>query len=239
MENEFISALKNYANFSGRATRRQYLMFVLYDFLIIIGLIVLSVFVVKFTFALPLYFLLTFIPTISIRVRRMHDIGRSGWWIIVPIMNIIYLFYPSVSDEREIKKQSPFFIVLIVLLCLLPIIGILAAIAIPQYQNYAIKAQISDAVSVGNEAKWQVENYIARNRVLPQNLRQTGFSGSSKFADKIEFNPDTNSIEIDLNIPSLAGKKIYLTRVEDVDKSIWGCHSEGINPIFVPPNCKN
>lgn len=82
---------ENYANFNGRARRKEYWMFVLVNSIISIPL----------SYVLPLaispelgligtvYSLAVFVPSIAVGVRRMHDVGKSGWYIIIPIYNLI------------------------------------------------------------------------------------------------------------------------------------------------------
>jgi len=86
--NYYIKVLQNYANFNGRARRKEYWMFVLFN--VIITLIL--------TFALQaaglqgfenIYTLGVFIPSLAVAVRRMHDVGKSGWFILIPIYNLI------------------------------------------------------------------------------------------------------------------------------------------------------
>ncbi|MXO06292.1 DUF805 domain-containing protein [Flavobacterium sp. HBTb2-11-1] len=83
---------ENYANFSGRARRQEYWMFSLISIVIYI---VLSVFglipAIGIVFSiLNLIFLLgIMIPSIAVGVRRMHDVGKSGWYIIIPVYSLI------------------------------------------------------------------------------------------------------------------------------------------------------
>jgi len=82
---------ENYANFSGRARRKEYWMFVLATTLISIPLNYILPLAVSPKLALlgTFYGLAVLIPSIAVGVRRMHDIGKSGWYIIIPIYNLI------------------------------------------------------------------------------------------------------------------------------------------------------
>ncbi|HEY4030989.1 MAG TPA: DUF805 domain-containing protein [Caulobacteraceae bacterium] len=85
---------KHYADFQGVASRKEYWMFFLFNFIasILVG------FVAGFIH-LPaigsLYSLAVLLPSIGIAVRRMHDIGKSGWWVLAPFYNIWLLCQPS------------------------------------------------------------------------------------------------------------------------------------------------
>lgn len=86
--------LKKYADFNGRARRKEYWMFVLFSILIgiPIGLVDEMLFDVS-SGGTGILGLITslglFIPSIAVAVRRMHDVGKSGWFCLLPIYNII------------------------------------------------------------------------------------------------------------------------------------------------------
>ena len=89
-----IDALKDgfnrFADFSGVSSRSQYWYFIL-------GTTIATVIAqVAFgDFAGNLVSIITLLPTIAVAVRRMHDVGKSGWFILVPIYNIVLLVKPS------------------------------------------------------------------------------------------------------------------------------------------------
>ena len=79
----YIEVLMKYAELDGRARRQEYWMFVLIN----IGI---SVVLGMFSNILGmLYALIVFIPSITVGVRRLHDTGRSGWWLLVGIIPAI------------------------------------------------------------------------------------------------------------------------------------------------------
>ncbi len=87
--------LRRYAEFSGRSRRKEYWMFVL--LMLIVGIVVGMVeAALGLTGALgpygPLSLLIglaTLVPSISVSVRRLHDTGRSGWWLLLIFLPII------------------------------------------------------------------------------------------------------------------------------------------------------
>lgn len=83
-------AINRYADFSGTTTRAQYWLF----FLGANGSIFLAAAIAGSVIGnvLSVFFL---IPTITAGVRRLHDVGKSGWFILVPVYNIILLSSPS------------------------------------------------------------------------------------------------------------------------------------------------
>mgnify|MGYP003386164366 CR=1 FL=1 len=95
----FIDALKQYANFNGRARRKEYWMFILVYMIINMVLAVLGLEMISMLVGLILL-----IPSISIATRRLHDTGRTGWWqliILIPIIGLIVLIVFLVQDSHD------------------------------------------------------------------------------------------------------------------------------------------
>ena len=85
----YVSVLKNYANFKGRARRKEYWMFVLCNFIIgiVFGLLT-TVVPVLWVLSL-IYSLAILIPGLAVAVRRLHDTSRSGLWILISLVPLI------------------------------------------------------------------------------------------------------------------------------------------------------
>lgn len=111
---DFNQALKagfiNYANFDGRASRSEYWWFILA--IIVLGLVLdaveglatgKSMFSSDFFVLSAIFSLATLIPSISVATRRLHDIGRSGWWQLIglTIIGLIPLIYWLVRRGDE------------------------------------------------------------------------------------------------------------------------------------------
>lgn len=99
----YIDAFKNYANFSGRARRKAYWMFVLFWFIAaVIAGIVDYILGTNGIFG-SLYVLGTLLPYLALSIRRLHDIGKSGWWFfiqLVPLIGGIWLLVLYVTDSQ-------------------------------------------------------------------------------------------------------------------------------------------
>jgi uncharacterized membrane protein YhaH (DUF805 family) len=106
--NWYVGVLKKYAEFSGRARRMEYWMFVLFNIIISI---VLSVVDALAGLRLEsgqgilgtLYALAVLIPSIAVGVRRLHDTGRSGFWILIgliPCIGAIVLIVFMIQDSQ-------------------------------------------------------------------------------------------------------------------------------------------
>ena len=92
--NWYLEVLKKYAVFSGRARRKEYWMFVLFSTTIgvVLGFAegILGLFPETTESILGnVYGLAVLLPSIAVGVRRMHDTDHSGWWILMPIVNLV------------------------------------------------------------------------------------------------------------------------------------------------------
>lgn len=90
----YLGVLKKYAQFTGRARRKEYWMFVLFNFLIslVLGLIdgLLGLGGESGIGLLGgLYTLAILVPAIAVSVRRLHDTGRSGWWLLIALVPLV------------------------------------------------------------------------------------------------------------------------------------------------------
>lgn len=95
--NYYITVLKKYAVFSGRAQRAEYWYFFLFHFIFSIVLGIVSAAIgdnINIIIGL-LYSLAVFIPGLAVMVRRLHDTNHSGWWLLallVPLIGILGIF---------------------------------------------------------------------------------------------------------------------------------------------------
>lgn len=107
--NWYIKVIRNFVNFKGRARRKEYWMFQLFNFLIAFSLGVVAgiVDLVSKSGNLWLdgtnlaYTLFIFLPSLAVGVRRIHDIGRTGWWVIVPVVGLVFLFFKTQPQDND------------------------------------------------------------------------------------------------------------------------------------------
>jgi uncharacterized membrane protein YhaH (DUF805 family) len=106
--NWYIEALKKYAVFSGRARRKEYWFFVLFNviFSFVLGFIDGMMGNVHMESGMGLlggvYSLLLLIPGIAVSVRRLHDTNRTGWWVLlglIPIIGALVLLIFMIQDS--------------------------------------------------------------------------------------------------------------------------------------------
>jgi uncharacterized membrane protein YhaH (DUF805 family) len=88
--NWYLEVLKKYAVFDGRARRTEFWMFALFTFLITLALgIVEGVLFGDSSFLSGLYSLGVLLPSVGVSIRRLHDTGRSGWWLLITLIPIL------------------------------------------------------------------------------------------------------------------------------------------------------
>jgi uncharacterized membrane protein YhaH (DUF805 family) len=109
----YIGVLKKYAVFDGRARRKEYWMFFLFNFIVSIVLGIIdgvigtggngSVGILG-----GLYALAVLLPSIGVGIRRLHDTGRSGWWLLigfVPLIGVLVLIFFFVTAGNPGPNQ--------------------------------------------------------------------------------------------------------------------------------------
>ncbi len=111
----FKIALRKYAVFTGRARRKEYWFFVLFYLLIAIGLgfidSVLGLGSEEFGLLSGLFGLAMVVPAFAVAIRRMHDTGRSGWWVLVnfiPLVGwLIFIWFATRDGEPGPNAYGP------------------------------------------------------------------------------------------------------------------------------------
>lgn len=104
----FIGSLKKYVVFTGRASRREFVNFLLWNLILSFA----AGFIEGLLF--PEYLLVTgqsmlgniltialLLPQISVGIRRMHDVGKSGWYSLIPIYSLVLAFTKGDANENQ------------------------------------------------------------------------------------------------------------------------------------------
>ena len=98
--NWFIEALKKYAVFTGRSRRKEYWFFALFYILIAIVLGIVDG-VIGLGMLSPLGTLALLVLSLAVSIRRLHDTGKSGWWLLVPVVPIVFMLQDSQPGGNE------------------------------------------------------------------------------------------------------------------------------------------
>ncbi len=112
----YLMVLKRYAQFSGRSRRKEYWMFTLINIIISLAIYLPSCMVVTRYFVVSMilvvlsfiYGIAVLVPGLAVAVRRLHDIGKSGWMLLVgliPIVGGIILLVWAASDSQPGDNQ--------------------------------------------------------------------------------------------------------------------------------------
>jgi uncharacterized membrane protein YhaH (DUF805 family) len=86
----YLEVVKKYAVFSGRARRKEYWMFTLFNVIIGIGISLAETLLGGSGMITNNYYLAVMIPSFTVGVRRMHDTDHRGWWLLLPIVNLVF-----------------------------------------------------------------------------------------------------------------------------------------------------
>lgn len=109
----FLKVIREYANFEGRARRKEYWMFRLFSILLGLAVLMLDSLIMReYNFYVPvttcIFILGLIIPTIAVTVRRLHDTGNSGWMYLVsliPFIGGIWLLVLTILDSTYGENQ--------------------------------------------------------------------------------------------------------------------------------------
>lgn len=105
----YLYVLKHYALFDGRASRTEFWMFTLINFLVGIAGFLISLIGLGIIYGL--YSLAVIIPTLALQIRRLHDTNRSGWWILLGLIpavgSIILLIFDLLPGDAEPNDYGP------------------------------------------------------------------------------------------------------------------------------------
>jgi uncharacterized membrane protein YhaH (DUF805 family) len=99
----YLEVLKKYAQFDGRARRAEYWYFALVNTIVVVALIALDFAADIYPILTGLYAFAVLFPSLAVAVRRLHDTGRTGWWILVALTVVgaivLLVFYVQDGDS--------------------------------------------------------------------------------------------------------------------------------------------
>lgn len=110
----YLGVLKKYAVFSGRARRKEYWMFFLFNWIFSIAAVLLDNLIGTansnsgYGVISIIYSLAVLLPSLAVGIRRLHDLGKSGWWIfiaLIPLVGAIWLIVLYATAGQPVENQ--------------------------------------------------------------------------------------------------------------------------------------
>lgn len=190
---------------------------------------------------------------VSLDGYRRQVAAGSGFWMS---FHELVASYPWTSKRvvrvldknPEIPRRSPLAYVFAVfvpyagrmgagfgLLIYVYLIGIIAAIAIPAYQNYAVRAVLTQAMSESQAARQQLTEYYVSQNKIPQTLGEAGLAGQLPNGVRLSLDPD----HMALTVHSLKGDLVFTPRRNSDGGIVWTCSGgEGTKREQLPLSCR-
>jgi uncharacterized RDD family membrane protein YckC/type II secretory pathway pseudopilin PulG len=122
----------------------------------------------------------------------------------------------------------------------IPVIGILAAIAIPAYQDYTARSKMASVVAYAHLVTQAVENYYQRHNAIPASIEETGLAAPSEPTVRDAYiNPNNGVVTLAMNFKPIEGGKLIFIPSEDAGGNItWTCRSDEIKEKYLPGECR-
>ncbi len=167
------------------------------------------------------------------RKQALHDIVASSLVINVDATASEVLR----AGDAPARSAGGIFAIVLAVVCL-PLAAAGAAVAIPLYQDYAVRAKVTDAVQSARGATTGVAAYMARHKAPPRSLEDARAVPSSQYLREAVITKE-GAIVLTLAVPQLEGRRItFVPSTLGSNKIVWTCISEDIAPRLLPRQCR-
>lgn len=178
--------------------------------------------------------------------------------LLLPPLYANALYYKSCKNKivqakassRDVQRQfgelsgrggtSGIVLVIVFIFAFVAIIGILAAVAIPAYQDYTTRARVAEAASIGNVAAESVTNYYSQHQTVPDGLDEAGFAALLPLSvKKLDIDGQNGVVIVIMATAPIEGKALLLVPSLDENGQItWKCMSQEIPGKYLPSQCR-
>lgn len=197
---------------------------------------------------------LSLIPMFSLAVRRLNDMNATGWLsllMLIPFVNfimlLVFIFFPGTKGQNNYGpapvENSTLVIVgaLVFPIGSIVVMGILAAIALPAYQDYTLRAETSAASVETMEVRSKVEMYYLENDRLPNQNQDIDhhWRSDSPYVQAIDVSTGgVVTIALASSNSNIDGKTIVYRPSVEQGFIEWDCRGGDLDSKYRSPECR-
>ena len=181
-------------------------------------------------------------------IQRCHDFNTSGWLSIlglVPLVNLMFWFIPGTDGPNRFGAPTPpnsvGVMIGVFVIPLIAVAGILAAVAIPAYQDYSHRARVSEALVAVAPWREAVTQHFAETRTLPANtaeLRKEIVPASAGGRYGRVLLGSNGMLTLTMSGQSIEGKTIVLQPAVTGNSLQWSCSAGTLERKYRPASCR-